>query len=58
MSKHLRLALGAILLTTILYGQKITKEEIAKFKIKSLKQIANQDLVATRDECLAELGQQ
>jgi len=36
MNNHLRLTLGAIFLTTILYGQEITKEEIAKFKIKSI----------------------
>jgi hypothetical protein len=35
-NNHLKLTLGAFFLTTFLYGQEITKEEIIKFKIKSI----------------------
>jgi hypothetical protein len=49
MNNHLRLTLGTIFLTTILYGQEITKEEIAKFKIKSITTIDGDDHVKSID---------
>jgi YD repeat-containing protein len=49
MTNHLRLTLGTIFLTTILYGQEITKEEIVKFKIKSIMTIDGDDHVKSID---------
>lgn len=49
MNKHLRLTLGTLFLTTILYGQEITKEEIVKFKIKSITTIDGDDHVKSID---------
>jgi len=49
MTNHLRLTLGTIFLTTILYGQEITKEEIVKFKIKSITTIDGDDLIKSID---------
>jgi hypothetical protein len=49
MTNHLRLTLGTIFLTTILYGQEITKEEIVKFKIKSITTIDGDDHVKSID---------
>ncbi len=46
---HLRLTLGAIFLTTFLYGQEITKEEIVKFKIKSITTIDGDNQVKSID---------
>ena len=43
MCKLLGLTLGTIFLTTCLYGQEITKEEIVKFKIKSITTIDGDD---------------
>src|SRR5687768_7187370 len=49
MIKHLRLTMGTIFLTTILYGQEITKEEIAKFNIKSVTTIDGDDIIKSID---------
>ena len=49
MNNHLRLTLGTIFLTTILYGQEITKEDIVKFKIKSITTIDGDDHVKSID---------
>lgn len=49
MTNHLRLTLGTIFLTTILYGQEITKEEIVKFKIKSITTIDGDDHIKSID---------
>jgi hypothetical protein len=49
MTNHLRLTLGTIFLTTILYGQEITKEEIVTFKIKSITTIDPDDRVKSID---------
>jgi hypothetical protein len=49
MNNHLRLTLGTFFLTTILYGQEITKEDIVKFKIKSITTIDADDKVKSID---------
>ena len=49
MNKHLILTLGTIFLTTILQGQEITKERIAKLKIKSIATIDGDDHVKSID---------
>lgn len=45
MNNHLRLTLATIFLSTILYGQGITREEILKYKIKSLTAIDENEIV-------------
>lgn len=49
MNNHFRLTLGTIFLTTILYGQEITKQDIVKFKIKSITTIDGDDHVKSID---------
>jgi hypothetical protein len=49
MCKLLGIILGIIFLTTCLYGQEITKEQIAKFKIKSITTIDGDDITKSID---------
>ncbi|MBT1705432.1 hypothetical protein [Chryseosolibacter indicus] len=49
MCKLLGLTLGTIFLTTFLYGQEITKEEIVKFQIKSITTIDGDDIIKSID---------
>ena len=49
MWKLLGLTLGTIFLTTFLYGQEITKEEIVKFRIKSITTIDGDDITKSID---------
>jgi hypothetical protein len=45
MNCHLKLTLAAIFVSTILYGQAITKEEIIKYKVKSITAIDENEAV-------------
>lgn len=49
MSKLIKLTLGTLLLTTSLYGQEISKEDISKFKIKSITTIDGDDNIQSID---------